>query len=88
MVENFSAEKKGDDAFLEDAVEGVFWIVKKRGGRELVVGGGDWRQRQPRMESWDLRAETGPQMSRGRQGLISQISQQGWEWNKRNTACC
>ena len=33
--------------------------------------------------SWDLRAETGPLMSRGRPGLISQISQQGWEWNKK-----
>lgn len=50
------------------------------------TGGGRWRQRRPRMESWDLRAETGPQMSRGRPGLISQISRQGWEWNKRKTA--
>lgn len=50
------------------------------------TSGGRWRQRRPRMESWDLRAETGPQMSRGRPGLISQISRQGWEWNKRKTA--
>jgi hypothetical protein len=72
--------KKGDDAH-EDAVEGLLGIVNCDGGREGAIGDGNWWWAVETVTasngSWDLRAETGPQMSRGRPGLISQISQQG-----------